>query len=121
LLNPIYYSEPLRHWSSGRVTLLGDAAHTMTPDLGQGACQAMEDAVELAKCLNARMDIVSALKLYEKRRVRRTNRIALLARLVGKLVQWENPLASRIRNAIMKRIPVSLQLKVLMWIIDYKP
>lgn len=121
LRNPIYYSEPLRHWSSGRVTLLGDAAHTMTPDLGQGACQAMEDAVELAKCLNARTDIVSALKLYEKRRVRRTNRIALLARLVGKVVQWENPLASRIRNAIMKRIPVSLQLKVLMWIIDYKP
>jgi len=53
----------------------------------------MEDAVELAKCLNARMDIVSALKLYEKRRVRRTNRIALLARLVGKVVQWENPLS----------------------------
>ena len=121
LRNPIYYSEPLRHWSSGHVTLLGDAAHTMTPDLGQGACQAMEDAVELAKCLKARTDIVSALKLYEKRRVRRTNRIALLARIVGKVIQWENPLASRIRNAIMKRIPVNLQLKVLMWIIDYKP
>jgi len=120
LRNPIYESEPLRHWSSGRVTLLGDAAHTMTPNLGQGACQAIEDAVELAECLKAEQDIVSALKHYEKRRITRTKRIALLARLIGKVVQWDSPMACRIRNAFIKRTPVSLELKSVLWIIDYK-
>jgi 2-polyprenyl-6-methoxyphenol hydroxylase-like FAD-dependent oxidoreductase len=120
LRNPIYESEPLRHWSRGRVTLLGDAAHTMTPNLGQGACQAIEDAVELAECLTANTDSVSALKHYENRRVRRTNRVTLLARLVGQVVQWENPMACRIRNALIKRTPVSLELKIVLWIIDYQ-
>src|SRR5258708_27671333 len=86
--NPIYESKPLRHWSRGRVTLLGDAAHTMTPNLGQGACQAIEDAVELGKCLKSEPDIVSALQLYKRRRVRRTNMITRLARLVRCGVQW---------------------------------
>jgi 2-polyprenyl-6-methoxyphenol hydroxylase-like FAD-dependent oxidoreductase len=120
LRNPIYESEPLRHWSQGRVTLLGDAAHTMTPNLGQGACQAIEDAVELAECLKAEPNIVSALKHYERRRVRRTNRIALLARLIGKVVQWNSPMACSIRNAFIKRTPVSLELKIVLWIIDYQ-
>ena len=121
LRNDIYESVPLRHWSSGRVTLLGDAAHTMTPNLGQGACQAIEDAVELAACLKAETGIVATLKLYEERRITRTKRITLLARLIGKVVQWENPMACRIRNAIMKSIPVSLEVKRLMWILDYEP
>jgi 2-polyprenyl-6-methoxyphenol hydroxylase-like FAD-dependent oxidoreductase len=120
LRNDIYESVPLRHWSSGRVTLLGDAAHTMTPNLGQGACQAIEDAVELAECLKAEQDIVSALKVYEKRRITRTKRITLLARLIGKVVQWENPIACRIRNAFIKRTPVSLELKSVLWILDYQ-
>lgn len=119
LRNPIYESKPLRHWSRGRVTLLGDAAHTMTPNLGQGACQAIEDAVELGKCLKSEPDIVAALKRYERRRVRRTNMITRLARLVGWVVQWENPMASRVRDAIIKRTPLSLKVRMLMWIIDY--
>ena len=119
LRNPIYESKPLRHWSRGRVTLLGDAAHTMTPNLGQGACQAIEDAVELGKCLESEPDIVAALKRYERRRVRRTNIITRLARLVGWVVQWKNPLASRVRDIIIKRTPLSIKVRMLMWIIDY--
>jgi FAD-dependent urate hydroxylase len=119
LRNPIYESKPLRHWSRGRVTLLGDAAHTMTPNLGQGACQAIEDAVELGKCLKSEPDIVAALKHYERRRVRRTNMITRLARLVGWVVQWENPMASRVRDIIIKRTPLSLKVRMLMWIVDY--
>jgi FAD-dependent urate hydroxylase len=119
LRNPIYESKPLRHWSRGRVTLLGDAAHTMTPNLGQGACQAIEDAVELGKCLKSEPDIVAALKRYERQRVRRTNLITRLARLVGWVVQWENPMASRVRDALIKRTPLSLKVRMLMWIIDY--
>jgi 2-polyprenyl-6-methoxyphenol hydroxylase-like FAD-dependent oxidoreductase len=51
LRNDIYDRPALHHWSRGRVTLLGDAAHPMTPNMGQGACQAIEDAVALAMCL----------------------------------------------------------------------
>src|SRR5215203_50840 len=52
LRNDIYDREPLRDWGVGRVTLLGDAAHPITPNLGQGACQALEDALVLARCLD---------------------------------------------------------------------
>ena len=51
LRNDIYDMNPIQRWVRGRVALLGDAAHPMTPNLGQGACQAIEDAVVLAACL----------------------------------------------------------------------
>jgi salicylate hydroxylase len=66
----LYDREPLATWSVGRVTLLGDAAHAMLPFMAQGACQAVEDAVVLARCLgSARPDEISAaLREYETRR-----------------------------------------------------
>jgi len=53
LRNDIYDPDPLSRWSCDRVTLLGDAAHPMTPNLGQGACQAIEDAVVLKRVSQA--------------------------------------------------------------------
>lgn len=120
LRNDVYEHKHLRHWSHGRVTLLGDAAHAMTPNLGQGACQAIEDAVVLAHCLEAEKDVVTALKLYETRRVKRANSIGQLAGLIGRVVQWENPPVSAVRNAIMKHVPESLLLKLVMWILAYE-
>jgi 2-polyprenyl-6-methoxyphenol hydroxylase-like FAD-dependent oxidoreductase len=73
----------------------------------------------LGKCLESEPDIIAALKRYERRRVRRTNMIVRLARLVGWVVQWENPVASRVRDAIIKRTPLSIKVRMLMWIIDY--
>ena len=73
LRNDVYEHKHLRHWSRGRVTLLGDAAHAMTPNFGQGGCQAIEDGVVLASCLEVERDVVTALKLYETRRVKRAN------------------------------------------------
>ena len=67
--------DPLERWSKRRVTLLGDAAHPMTPFTGQGACQAIEDAVVLAACLGAEPDVAAALRLYETRRIPRTTEI----------------------------------------------
>jgi 2-polyprenyl-6-methoxyphenol hydroxylase-like FAD-dependent oxidoreductase len=121
LRNDIYQSEPLRHWSRGRVTLLGDAAHAMTPNLGQGACQAIEDALALADCLKAEPNVAAALQLYEKRRTKRVNRIKWLSGLVGPAVQMENPLVVRTRNALVKRIPMGLIVQRLMWLLDYNP
>ena len=63
--------EPLERWTNGRVALLGDSAHAMTPFTGQGACQAIEDAVVLADCLRAEPDVPTALRAYEARRLPR--------------------------------------------------
>lgn len=63
-------------WTQGRVTLLGDACHAMFPFLAQGAVQAMEDGLVLARCLDAAgTDVESALKTYEAARMERTYRI----------------------------------------------
>jgi 2-polyprenyl-6-methoxyphenol hydroxylase-like FAD-dependent oxidoreductase len=121
LRNDIYELQHLHQWSHGRVTLLGDAAHAMTPDLGQGACQAIEDAVALADCLKGTTNIAEALKNYEKRRVTRTNRITRMAHFTGQAVQWETPLLSVPRNIIIKNIPISMAIKQFMWILDYQP
>jgi 2-polyprenyl-6-methoxyphenol hydroxylase-like FAD-dependent oxidoreductase len=99
---------------------LGDAAHAMTPNLGQGACQAIEDAIVLGSSLQNEADVVAGLKCYEMRRIKRVHTIVRLARLIGQVVQLENPLVSSGRDALMKRIPVNIQLQRLMWILDYE-
>ncbi|MBO4204937.1 FAD-dependent monooxygenase [Micromonospora echinofusca] len=78
---------PLPGYVTDRVALLGDAAHAMTPDLGQGACQALIDAVTLADCLGAGAPVPVALRTYDRRRRRRTQRLAAMARRVGRLAQ----------------------------------
>ena len=105
LRNDICDRPPLRRWGHGRVTLLGDAAHPMTPNLGQGACQALEDALVLAECVNGGSDVPSALRRYEKRRMARANAMVIHSRRFGSLAQLEHPLLIAARNAIMRRIP----------------
>ena len=68
----LYAREPVPEWSSGRVTLLGDAAHPMLPYLGQGATAAIEDALVLARALAANSEIGVALEAYEVERRPRT-------------------------------------------------
>ena len=68
--------EPLAKWSDGRVVLVGDACHPMTPYMAQGAATAMEDAAVLARCLaDADGDVRSAFLRYEAHRKPRTSRI----------------------------------------------
>jgi 2-polyprenyl-6-methoxyphenol hydroxylase-like FAD-dependent oxidoreductase len=109
LRNDIYDRDPLRSWGAGRVTLLGDAAHPMTPNLGQGACQTIEDAVVLARCFGG--GISSSLRLYEERRIRRTAAVMRRSRLVGRVTQLENPLLCRLRDALAKRTSARAQLR----------
>jgi FAD-dependent urate hydroxylase len=73
LQNDVFDRRPLRWWGHGRVTLLGDAAHAATPNLGQGACMALEDAVMFAYCLNNVRPAESALREYERQRIPRTS------------------------------------------------
>jgi salicylate hydroxylase len=70
-----YAREPITRWVSGRVALLGDAAHPMLPFFAQGAGQAIEDGAVLAGCLGAGGDVAAALRRYEALRVERATRV----------------------------------------------
>jgi 2-polyprenyl-6-methoxyphenol hydroxylase-like FAD-dependent oxidoreductase len=74
----------------------------MTPNVGQGACQAIEDAVVLTKCLQESSNGIAALRAYEERRRARTAAMMNIAWRVGMISQWENPLACGARDVMMK-------------------
>jgi 2-polyprenyl-6-methoxyphenol hydroxylase-like FAD-dependent oxidoreductase len=78
--------EPIAHWTFGRCTLLGDAAHPMLQYLAQGACMALEDAATLGEALRAEGDdLDAAFDLYQRSRVTRTARVVLMAREMGRI------------------------------------
>src|SRR3989441_10619903 len=100
LRNDILDRRPVRHWGSGRVTLLGDAAHPPTPNLGQGACQALEDDLVLAGCLADQREPVAGLRAYEARRMKRSAAIIEQSSLFGRIGQWEQPLLCSLRDGL---------------------
>ena len=79
---PIRYRAPVESWGSGRVSLLGDAAHPCTPDLAQGACQALEDAIVLGRTVTQHPDVRLALREYERTRLPHANRVANISWIV---------------------------------------
>lgn len=86
--------EPVKNWSKGRVTLLGDAAHPMLQYLAQGACQATEDAVWLAEKVAAQPDdLPAAFVAYEEQRYLRTARVQIMARVYGEFFHARGPTA----------------------------
>lgn len=107
LKNGTYDRPPVRRWGRGRVTLLGDAAHPTTPNLGQGACMAIEDAAVLAACLARDGDVPSALRAYESRRYRRTAYITRQSLQYGRVGQWHRPAAVRLREQIFRLTPAA--------------
>ncbi len=113
LRTDIHSLEPLPHWGEGPVTLLGDSAHAMVTDMGQGACQAIEDALVLAKLLREGSDRVRALRTYEARRRPRTAHVAELSRRAGSIRYLRNPLARWGRDLLMQALPSSVALQQL--------
>jgi 2-polyprenyl-6-methoxyphenol hydroxylase-like FAD-dependent oxidoreductase len=112
--NDILDIQPISQFAFDRVALLGDAAHATTPNMGQGACQAIEDALVLAQCLAERgSDIPAAWKAYEKRRVARTTEVVNRSWQIGKIAQLENRWLLLLRNAAMRMIPPSVNDKQL--------
>jgi salicylate hydroxylase len=108
---------PLKSWSQGRVTLLGDAAHAMPTTAGQGANTTFEDAYELAQCLSESSNLKEALTNYENRRIPRTQvihaRSALAGRDSSKEIVTPDP-----EKAEQERIALE---KFQRWLLEYDP
>ncbi len=120
LRNDIYDLPPLKKWSVDRITLLGDAAHPMTPNLGQGACQAIEDALVLAGCLAKFEDVAMALVQYENLRRPRTSLITKRSRQTGQVGQWSNPFLIWLRKPVARLLLPKLQARQLDAILGYE-
>ncbi|GHO77782.1 FAD-dependent monooxygenase [Ktedonobacter sp. SOSP1-85] len=111
LRNEISDLQPLTYWSKGRVTLLGDAAHAMTPNMGQGACQALEDALILARTLRHAHSQENALDMYQQKRLARANMVVVNSHRMGLVAQWEHPLACWLRDSLLALTPPQMLLK----------
>lgn len=117
LRNDMYDRRAVRRWSDGRVTLVGDAAHPMTPNAAQGACQALEDAVALGASLAQTSDVIEAFKVYERRRLGRANRVVGLSRQATRVVQIENRVACAVRDVVGPVLTRWLYPRTLDWIL----
>jgi 2-polyprenyl-6-methoxyphenol hydroxylase-like FAD-dependent oxidoreductase len=116
----IFDRPPVRAWVDGRAVLLGDAAHPMTPNLGMGGCQAIEDAVVLGHALARGPDVDAALAHYQARRVARANafvnrsfRFGQLAHVRSRPVRW-------LRDRALGALPRALTLRALRRDLDFR-
>jgi 3-hydroxybenzoate 6-monooxygenase len=100
----MYDREPLDNWTTGRITLLGDAAHPMVQYLAQGACQAIEDAGCLARHLTGHDgDAMKAFAAYQAERIPRTALVQRAARTWGQIWHDDGPVIPLLRDRILTR------------------
>ncbi len=113
LRNDMYDRPPAKRWSGSQVTLVGDAAHPMTPNAGQGACQALEDAVVLAGSIKRSSSLTEAFGSYEDRRRHRANRLVVMARQATRGTQFDSPILCALRDGVASLMPSWLFLRML--------
>lgn len=102
-----------KNWGHGRMTLLGDAIHPTTPNLGQGGCLAIEDAFVLARCFEKYDASEAALRNYERSRYKRTSALTKYSRYYGSVGQWENIWARGLRRTTLALAPEALALRLM--------
>jgi len=111
--NRIIDLKPIHKWYNEKVCLLGDAAHATTPNLGQGACQAIEDAYLLAELYKENIPIEIVFKEYQKLRIKKAHEIVNSSWRIGKIAHLENSFIIYVRNLLMRCIPKSANNKQL--------
>jgi 2-polyprenyl-6-methoxyphenol hydroxylase-like FAD-dependent oxidoreductase len=103
--------KPLSQWSSGRIGLIGDAAHATTPNLGQGGAMAVEDALALADTFQELGLNEAAWKRYEQLRRKKVDWTVSRSWSIGKICHLGNPLFRSLRNIALKKTPDSVTQK----------
>jgi salicylate hydroxylase len=116
----LYTLPRLPAWTSGRVALLGDAAHPMLPYLAQGGALAMEDALVLADCVSASEDIPGALHTYSSLRRDRAHRVQAASVRQGRIYRLAPPF-SHARDAVFRLAPAARLMARLDWLYDWRP
>jgi 2-polyprenyl-6-methoxyphenol hydroxylase-like FAD-dependent oxidoreductase len=112
LENQIADFRPIASWSRGSICLLGDAAHATTPNLGQGACQAIESAWVFADSMaKFKPDFSKAFSQYEKIRKGKARSVITNSWRIGKMAHWSNNLAITLRNNLLRLTPSSVSQK----------
>jgi 2-polyprenyl-6-methoxyphenol hydroxylase-like FAD-dependent oxidoreductase len=120
LRHDVYDLPPLPSFVAGRTVLLGDAAHAMTPSLGQGACQALEDAATLSACLDRTRDVSSALATYDRLRRPRTQAVVRRSARLGAIGQLAWPPAVFVRDVAARLTPAAVTLRSMAPILDWR-
>jgi 2-polyprenyl-6-methoxyphenol hydroxylase-like FAD-dependent oxidoreductase len=111
--------EPNKTWGDRRMTLLGDAVHPTTPNLGQGGCLAIEDALVLAGCFKKYGATENALRDYERLRYKRTAAVTKYSRYYGAFGQWENIWARGLRKTALALVPELIARRLMQIVFDY--
>jgi 2-polyprenyl-6-methoxyphenol hydroxylase-like FAD-dependent oxidoreductase len=109
--NDLYDLAPMPTWSSGRCLLIGDAAHATTPNMGQGGCQAAEDAYYLGKMLAEGHEIPALFAAFEQKRRPKVDWIVQQSRRIGQVAHWRY--ARGLGNWLMRRAPIQMMDKQL--------
>ncbi len=109
-VNELTDLKPISTWFQHHVCLLGDAAHATTPNMGQGACQAIESAFVLSECLSKK-PVNEAFKSYQSIRQKKARMIVKTSWMVGSMAHWTNPIGTGLRNFMLKITPNSVNEK----------
>ncbi len=108
LNNDLFDFKPIKLWFKNNIVLMGDAAHATTPNLGQGACQAIEDASCLANCLKNTPSVHTAFLAFQKARIKKTTFVVNTSYQIGQLNNMGGFIGYRFRNFLMKLAPTSI-------------
>lgn len=104
---------PIKKWWEGRVVLLGDAAHATTPNLGQGGCQAVEDAYVLAQTLSTKSTLEESFREFQNIRYAKAFHVVNMSWKFGAMTNIGNPILRSLRNGAMRLMPESTAIKQL--------
>lgn len=96
--------KPIKKWYDDFLCLIGDAAHATTPNMGQGACQSIEDAYVLADCLSKQTG-TNAFRAYQNLRMAKAHQVVKQSRQIGKISHWTSSAGIAFRNTMLKMVP----------------